>query len=91
MLSLNAHLFLGRKVRLTEGSHCMNFWEEKAPCLACEPLGRKTDGSSNEISWTFVRSFGETSRKAHLLGAFEMGLDGMFFSAQSLEKSAGCD
>lgn len=47
-------------------------------CLRCEQLGRKIDRS---------KEFGETSGKAQFLGTQELGLDGMFFPAQSLEKS----
>lgn len=80
MPSPNAHLrFLGGK-RLGGGIIQYEFR------LGCEHLGRKTDGSS-ERSWTFCKEFGETSGKAQFLGAWEMGLDGMFFPAQSLEKS----
>ena len=40
-----------------EGSHCTNLGGKGKFCLGCEPLGRKTDGSSNEISWTFCKEF----------------------------------
>ena len=81
------HIYVSWEERgWVEGSYSTSFRGKGEFRLGCEHLGRKTDGSS-ERSWTFCKEFGETSGKAQFLGAWEMGLDGMFFPAQSLEKS----